>query len=44
MILLFVINLIYKMQKAIQDKIQLGETLNPLNDYGVFHLFMLKGL
>ena len=22
------------MQKAISDKIQLGETLNPLNDYG----------
>ena len=31
--LLFVINLIYKMQKAISNKIQLGDTLNPLDDY-----------
>ena len=31
--LLFVINLIYKMQKAISNKVQLGDTLNPLDDY-----------
>ena len=31
--MLFVINLIYKMQKAISNKIQLGDTLNPLDDY-----------
>ena len=31
--LLFVIVLVYKMQKAISNKIQLGETLNPLKDY-----------
>ena len=34
LILLFVINLIYKMQTAISDKIQIGQTLNPLKDYG----------
>ena len=33
MFLLFVINLIFKMQKAISNKIQLGNTLNPLDDY-----------
>ena len=31
--LLFVIVLVYKVQKAISNKIQLGETLNPLKDY-----------
>ena len=31
--LLFVINLIFNMQKAISNKIQLGNTLNPLNEY-----------
>ena len=31
--LLFVIVLVYKMQKAISNKIQLGETLNPLKNY-----------
>ena len=31
--LLFVINFIYKMQKAMSIKIQLGDTLNPLDDY-----------
>ena len=31
--LLFVIVLVYEMQKAISNKIQLGETLNPLKDY-----------
>ena len=33
MFLLFVIDLIYKMQEAISNKIQLGDTLNPLDDY-----------
>ena len=33
MFLLLVINLIFKMQKAISNKIQLGNTLNPLDDY-----------
>ena len=33
-LLLVVINIIDKMQKAISNKIQLGETLNPLDDYG----------
>ena len=33
MFLLFVINLIFKMQKAVSNKIQLGNTLNPLDDY-----------
>ena len=27
-------NLLYKMQKPISDKIQLGQTLNPAADYG----------
>ena len=31
--LLFAINFIYKMQKAMPIKIQLGDTLNPLGDY-----------
>ena len=31
--LLVVINIIDKMQKAISNKIQLGDTLNPLDDY-----------
>ena len=31
--LLFAIVLVYKVQKAISNKIQLGETLNPLKDY-----------
>ena len=31
---LIVINRVNKMQKAISDKIQLGETLNPARDYG----------
>ena len=34
LVLLFVISLKFKMQKAISNKIQLGETLNPLHDYG----------
>ena len=33
MFLLFVIKLIFKMQKAISNKIQLGDTRNPLDDY-----------
>ena len=33
MFLLFVITLIFKMQKAISNKIQLCDTLNPLADY-----------
>ena len=33
MFLLFVINLIFKMQKAISNKIQLGNNLNPLDEY-----------
>ena len=32
--LLVVINIIDKMQKAVSNKIQLGETLNCLDDYG----------
>ena len=32
------------MQKTISDKIQLGETLNPLNDYGGLHLLMMREL
>ena len=31
--LLFVIKLIFKMQKTISNKIQLGNTPNPLDDY-----------
>ena len=31
---MFVISLKFKIQKAISNKIQLGESLNPLDDYG----------
>ena len=32
------------MQKAISDKIQIGQTLNPANDYGAFNQLMTKEL
>ena len=38
------INIIDKMQKAISNKIQLGQTLNPLQDYAEFSESMIREL